>query len=182
MCRLTWELLSSGLNLGCLKSSCDSICSSFSGKSATKVVIFKWMQGCLGKSSNNTWEEFLIFSVIVLIIIFLIRLQIPNLGINEKYQKILQNYGYDIEAVCKLYSKQKQDPPLARNLPPIAGKILWARHLFHRIQQPMDSFQQQPAVLQTPDGKRIIHNYNKVARVLMEFEVIYHRGWLQQVK
>uniref|UniRef100_G1N2L4 Dynein axonemal heavy chain 5 n=1 Tax=Meleagris gallopavo TaxID=9103 RepID=G1N2L4_MELGA len=108
-------------------------------------------------------------------------LQIPNLGINEKYQKILQNYGYDIEAVCKLYTKQKQDPPLARNLPPIAGKILWARHLFHRIQQPMDSFQQQPAVLQTPDGKRVIHNYNKVARVLMEFEVIYHRGWLQQI-
>uniref|UniRef100_A0A669PBP7 Dynein axonemal heavy chain 5 n=1 Tax=Phasianus colchicus TaxID=9054 RepID=A0A669PBP7_PHACC len=95
------------------------------------------------------------------------------------FLKILQNYGDDIEAVCKLYTKQKQDPPLARNLPPIAGKILWARHLFHRIQQPMDSFQQQPAVLQTPDGKRIIHNYNKVARVLMEFEVIYHRGWLQ---
>uniref|UniRef100_A0A803XX58 Dynein axonemal heavy chain 5 n=1 Tax=Meleagris gallopavo TaxID=9103 RepID=A0A803XX58_MELGA len=136
----------------------------------------------LGKSSNNALEEFLNFSVIFLIIIFLIRLQIPNLGINEKYQKILQNYGYDIEAVCKLYTKQKQDPPLARNLPPIAGKILWARHLFHRIQQPMDSFQQQPAVLQTPDGKRVIHNYNKVARVLMEFEVIYHRGWLQQIE
>uniref|UniRef100_A0A803XWP5 Dynein axonemal heavy chain 5 n=1 Tax=Meleagris gallopavo TaxID=9103 RepID=A0A803XWP5_MELGA len=131
------------------------------------------------EDSNNALEEFLNFSVIFLIIIFLIRLQIPNLGINEKYQKILQNYGYDIEAVCKLYTKQKQDPPLARNLPPIAGKILWARHLFHRIQQPMDSFQQQPAVLQTPDGKRVIHNYNKVARVLMEFEVIYHRGWLQ---
>uniref|UniRef100_A0A669PQ64 Dynein axonemal heavy chain 5 n=1 Tax=Phasianus colchicus TaxID=9054 RepID=A0A669PQ64_PHACC len=127
-------------------------------------------------------EEFLNFSMIFLIINFLIRLQIPNLGINEKYQKILQNYGDDIEAVCKLYTKQKQDPPLARNLPPIAGKILWARHLFHRIQQPMDSFQQQPAVLQTPDGKRIIHNYNKVARVLMEFEVIYHRGWLQQIE
>uniref|UniRef100_A0A8V0X370 Dynein axonemal heavy chain 5 n=1 Tax=Gallus gallus TaxID=9031 RepID=A0A8V0X370_CHICK len=110
------------------------------------------------------------------------RLQIPNLGINEMYQKILQNYGYDIEAVCKLYTRQKQDPPLARNLPPIAGKILWARHLFHRIQQPMNSFQQHPAVLQTPDGKRIIHNYNKVARVLMEFEVIYHRGWLQQIE
>ncbi|OXB65197.1 hypothetical protein ASZ78_004954 [Callipepla squamata] len=110
------------------------------------------------------------------------RLQIPNLGIDEKYQKILQNYGYDLEAVCKLYTKQKQDPPLARNLPPIAGKILWARHLFHMIQQPMDSFQRHPAVLQTPDGKRIIRNYNKVARVLMEFEVIYHRGWLQQVE
>uniref|UniRef100_A0A8C4TXL7 Dynein axonemal heavy chain 5 n=1 Tax=Falco tinnunculus TaxID=100819 RepID=A0A8C4TXL7_FALTI len=119
--------------------------------------------------------------VFLMIIIFLSRLKIPNLGIDEKYQKILQNYGHDIETVCKIYTRQKQDPPLARNLPPIAGKILWARHLFHRIQEPMESFQQHPAVLQTPDGKRIIRNYNKVAKVLMKFEVIYHRGWLQQV-
>uniref|UniRef100_A0A8B9EBA4 Dynein axonemal heavy chain 5 n=1 Tax=Anser cygnoides TaxID=8845 RepID=A0A8B9EBA4_ANSCY len=98
------------------------------------------------------------------------------------YQKILQNYGHDIEAICKLYTKQKQDPPLARNLPPIAGRILWARHLFQRIQEPMESFQQHPSVLQTPDGKRVIRNYNKVAKVLMEFEVIYHRGWLQQIE
>ncbi|XP_065523675.1 dynein axonemal heavy chain 5 [Lathamus discolor] len=110
------------------------------------------------------------------------RLQIPNLGIDERYQKILQNYGHDIETVCKIYTKQKHDPPLARNLPPIAGKILWARHLFHRIQEPMETFQQHPAVLQTPDGKRVIRNYNKVAKVLVKFEVIYHRGWLQQIE
>ncbi|KAM9637240.1 dynein axonemal heavy chain 5 [Morphnus guianensis] len=110
------------------------------------------------------------------------RLQIPNLGIDEKYQKILQKYGHDIETVCKIYTRQKQDPPLARNLPPIAGKILWARHLFHRIQEPMESFQRRPAVLRTPDGKRIIRSYNRVAKVLTEFEVIYHRGWLQQVE
>ncbi|NWQ86048.1 DYH5 protein, partial [Burhinus bistriatus] len=110
------------------------------------------------------------------------RLQIPNLGIDEKYQKILQNYGHDIETVCKIYTRQKHDPPLARNLPPIAGKILWARHLFHRIEEPMESFQQHPAVLQTPEGKHIIRNYNKVAKALVEFEVIYHKGWLQQVE
>nr|XP_013808177.1 PREDICTED: dynein heavy chain 5, axonemal isoform X2 [Apteryx mantelli mantelli] len=110
------------------------------------------------------------------------RLEIPSLGVDEKYLKILQNYGHDIETVSKLYTKQKQNPPLARNLPPIAGKILWARHLFCRIQEPMESFQQHPAVLQTADGKRITRNYNKVAKVLLEFEVIYHRAWLQQIE
>ncbi|CAM4590230.1 unnamed protein product [Lepidochelys kempii] len=110
------------------------------------------------------------------------RLEIPNLGIDEKYQKILQNYGHDIEMVSKLYTKQKNDPPLARNLPPIAGKILWARQLFHKIQEPMDLFQQHPTVLQTGEAKRIVRNYNKVAKVLLEFEVIYHRGWLQQIE
>lgn len=118
----------------------------------------------------------------MIILVFVIRLEIPNLCIDERYQKILQNYGHDIEMVSKLYTKQKNDPPLARNLPPIAGKILWARQLFHRIQEPMDLFQQHPTVLQTGDAKRIVRNYNKVAKVLLEFEVIYHRGWLQQVK
>lgn len=116
-----------------------------------------------------------------MIIIFLSRLQIPNLGIDEKYQKIFQNYGHDIETICKIYTRYKKDPPLARNLPPIAGKILWARHLFHRIKGPMETFQRHPAVLRTPDGKSIIRNYNKVAKVLMKFEVIYYREWLQQV-
>ncbi|XP_044298752.1 dynein axonemal heavy chain 5 [Varanus komodoensis] len=110
------------------------------------------------------------------------RLGIPNLGIDDKYQVILQNYGYDIEMVSKLYSKQKNDPPLARNLPPMAGKILWARQLFHRIQEPMNLFQKHPTVLQRAEAKAVICNYNRVAKVLLEFEVVYHRGWLQQVQ
>ncbi|MBN3299949.1 DYH5 protein, partial [Amia calva] len=110
------------------------------------------------------------------------RLGIPELGIDAKYQKILQNYSRDIEMVSKIYTKQKSEPPIARDLPPIAGKILWSRQLFRRIQEPMDLFQQQAGVLQTPEAKRIIRNYNKVAKVLLEFEVLYHRGWLTQIE
>ncbi|XP_078247829.1 dynein axonemal heavy chain 5 isoform X3 [Pogona vitticeps] len=110
------------------------------------------------------------------------RLKIPNLGIDDKYKVILQNYGHDIEMVSKLYSRQKNDPPLARNLPPMAGKILWARQLFHRIQEPMSLFQKHSTVLQTAEAKPIIRNYNRVAKVLLEFEIVYHRGWLQQVQ
>ncbi|XP_014347801.2 dynein axonemal heavy chain 5 [Latimeria chalumnae] len=110
------------------------------------------------------------------------RLGIPDLGIDEKYQRILQNYGRDIEIVSKIYTKQKNEPPIARDLPPIAGKILWARQLFRRIHEPMDLFQQHPKLLQTAEAKRIIRNYNKVAKVLLEFEVLYHRGWLKQIE
>lgn len=39
--------------------------------------------------------------------------------------------------VQKLYQKQKNDPPCGRVLPPIAGKIAWARQLFRKIEQPM---------------------------------------------
>ena len=48
-------------------------------------------------------------------------LNLPNLGIQEKYHRILSNYHRDIELVGKLYQKNKNDPPVARDLPPIAG-------------------------------------------------------------
>ncbi|XP_069770267.1 dynein axonemal heavy chain 5 isoform X3 [Narcine bancroftii] len=110
------------------------------------------------------------------------RLEIPGLALDEKYQKVLQNYGQDIEMVSKLYTRQKNDPPISRDMPPIAGKILWARQLFHKIQEPMELFQHQPNILQTAEAKCIVRNYNKVAKVLLEFEVLYHRGWLRQIE
>ncbi|KAM4633147.1 dynein axonemal heavy chain 5 isoform 2-T2 [Polymixia lowei] len=110
------------------------------------------------------------------------RLGIPDLGIEEKYQRILQNYGRDIEMVSRIYTKQKLDPPVGRDLPPVAGRILWARQLYRRIQEPMDLFQQHPGVLSTPEAKRIIRNYNRVAEVLLEYEMLYHHGWMKQME
>lgn len=45
----------------------------------------------------------------------------------------------------------------------------------------MDMFQEMPEQLQSAEGKKIIKNYNKVAKVLLEFEVLYHREWMRQV-
>ncbi|XP_022609362.1 dynein heavy chain 5, axonemal [Seriola dumerili] len=110
------------------------------------------------------------------------RLGIPDLGIDEKYQRILQNYGRDIEMVSRIYMKQKLDPPIDRDLPPVAGRIMWARQLYSRIQGPMDLFQQHPGVLSTPEAKRIIKNFNRLARVLLEFEILYHHNWMKKME
>jgi dynein heavy chain len=108
-------------------------------------------------------------------------LRLPNMGIQEKYQRILQHYARDVDMVSRTYQKNKSDPPVARDLPPVAGKIAWSRQLFRRIQEPMEVFQQHQAILQTNDAKKVIKNFNKLAKVLLEFEVLYHRGWLRQV-
>jgi dynein heavy chain len=36
-----------------------------------------------------------------------------------------------------MYEKDKHDPPIPRNLPPVAGNITWSRHLLKRIEEPM---------------------------------------------
>ena len=81
--------------------------------------------------------------------------------------KILAHYGRDVEAVIKHYTRNKEDPPVARDMPPIAGKIAWARQLFRRIQGPMEMFESEhQALLKTPEAKTIIKNYNKLAETL----------------
>ncbi|XP_076449856.1 dynein axonemal heavy chain 5-like isoform X2 [Babylonia areolata] len=109
-------------------------------------------------------------------------LKLPNMGIEEKYQRILMHYSRDVEMVSRVYQKNKADPPVARDLPPVAGKIAWARQLFRRIQEPMEVFQQHQNILNSPEAKKIIKNFNKLARVLLEFEMLYYRGWCRQVE
>ena len=41
--------------------------------------------------------------------------------------------------------KHKDDPPIPRDMPPVAGKISWARQLFRRIQEPMEIFKVTPS-------------------------------------
>ena len=59
---------------------------------------------------------------------------------------------------------------------------MWARQLFRRIKDPMELFQDKaPHILKSPEAKKIIRNYNKVGKVLLEFEVLYHREWIRQI-
>ena len=68
-------------------------------------------------------------------------------------------------------------------MPPISGRIGWVRQLFHCLEQPMRLIEgQQPSVLDTPDGRRALRNYNRVAYALVKYEIVYHRGWLAQVE
>ena len=103
-------------------------------------------------------------------------------AIADKYHKILLQFGRDIENIQKTYQRLRHEPPVARDLPPIAGKIMWARQMFRRIQEPMEHLKNYPEILQGDDSKRIVRNYNKVAKVLLEFEVLYHQAWVKQVR
>ncbi|NWR45019.1 DYH8 protein, partial [Regulus satrapa] len=94
---------------------------------------------------------------------------------------ILQHYVAELEATKKLYQTQKDDPPLARNMPPIAGKILWVRQLFRRVNEPISYFHKHSDILASPEGKAVVQSYNKLAYVLVEFEVVYHSAWMKEI-
>uniref|UniRef100_A0A8V0ZHJ8 Dynein axonemal heavy chain 8 n=1 Tax=Gallus gallus TaxID=9031 RepID=A0A8V0ZHJ8_CHICK len=81
----------------------------------------------------------------------------------------------------QIYQIHKDDPPLARNMPPVAGKILWVRQLFRRINEPINYFHKNSNILTSPEGKAVVQLYNRVAYVLVQFEVVYHNAWMKEI-
>ncbi|XP_026168780.1 dynein heavy chain 8, axonemal-like isoform X2 [Mastacembelus armatus] len=80
-----------------------------------------------------------------------------------------------------LYNEQKYNHPLARNMPPVAGRIGWVRHLYQKIEEPMSYIKEHTDVLYSPDGQAVVKMYNQAAVVFVEFETVYHRAWMAEV-
>ncbi|KAL7690391.1 putative AAA+ ATPase domain, dynein heavy chain region D6 P-loop domain-containing protein [Plasmopara halstedii] len=102
--------------------------------------------------------------------------------LDSKFIVIFYKYGLDLSHVQELYERHRHDPPVARNLPPVAGNIQWSRHLLRRIEEPMRKFESNPNVLSTKDSKKIIKTYNKVARTLVAFEYLWYEAWCRSVE
>merc|ERR1719210_925248 len=109
-------------------------------------------------------------------------LEIPSLGITQKLTKIFMQFNKEIENIRLLYQKHREEPPIPRDMPPVAGKIAWARQLYRKIQEPMDIFALHPYVFEGVEAKKVVRCYNKVAEVLLKFEMLYHQAWEQSVQ
>lgn len=101
--------------------------------------------------------------------------------LDSKLNIIFLNYGLELEKTQQLYEKLKEDPPIQRNLPPVAGNITWSRHLLKRIEEPMQQFEANQNVLAGKDAKKIIKMYNKIARTLVAFEFTWMNAWVKSI-
>nr|XP_046263890.1 dynein axonemal heavy chain 8-like isoform X2 [Scatophagus argus] len=93
---------------------------------------------------------------------------------------ILQRYASEIEFVKKLYDEQRNDPPLARNMPPVAGRIGWVRNLYKKIEQPIFYMQENSIILSSPAGQRVVKMYNQIAAAFVKFEYVNHTAWMEE--
>ena len=110
------------------------------------------------------------------------RVAFLGVDLSSHYNQSVVLLNAELQAVKQLYMSDRSDPAIARNTPPLAGRIMWARNLFARIEEPMMILQQlKPAIFETADAKRLIKQYNKIGRVLTEFEIVCHNAWKEAV-
>lgn len=73
----------------------------------------------------------------------------------QKFRDILVQYQKEVDTMEKLFSTQRDAPPLHKNHPPIAGSIFWERSLFHRIKHVIIRFQSMEDMMQSDMGKAV---------------------------
>ena len=121
-------------------------------------------------------------------------------AITAKYSEILKIFSNEVERVRKVrrkvapshlpqlhlplpqaYYSEKADPPLTINMPPLSGKVGWARQLGHHLEQPIVRLQARPALLDNGPGRAVVRRYNKIALALTEYEIVHYKAWVEMV-
>ena len=62
--------------------------------------------------------------------------------LEKKHMELIASYADDLHTVQHLFMENRNTPPIAHNLPPIAGALTWCRGLLERVRQPMDKLRE----------------------------------------
>ncbi|GAB1610879.1 dynein axonemal heavy chain 5 [Argonauta hians] len=106
---------------------------------------------------------------------------IRKLDLSERFFTLLRNFNKDLEAVRKLYQKQRLDPEIPYNMPPTAGRIMWAQELRRKIEEPMKCFMEKRELMKHPDGLKLTSSYQKFTKCLDDYSTCYYESWYKAV-
>jgi dynein heavy chain len=88
---------------------------------------------------------------------------VVNRKMLQKFDDILQQYSKELGKMHDLFEERKDNPPLYKNYPPVAGAISWAASLFRMAKKPIMRFVSMPSLLETVTGGKIKSEYMQFA-------------------
>ncbi|KXS21993.1 hypothetical protein M427DRAFT_494431 [Gonapodya prolifera JEL478] len=100
----------------------------------------------------------------------------------SKFSDILAQYSKEVDVISDIFAKHKDQPPIAKNQPQVAGAIGWSRSLFHRIKQTIKRFQSLEEMLQSDQGRAVTKQYLLVAKSMRDYEQGLYQKWCQTVE
>ncbi|XP_075973556.1 dynein heavy chain 8, axonemal kl-3 [Anticarsia gemmatalis] len=108
-------------------------------------------------------------------------LKLNCLYLEDQYYDLIRTYTAEIESIRDRYNEERDHPDLPRNMPPVAGRVMWIRFYDNNIKVPMETFKKHHEVITHMNTQRCIKLYNVMAIVFTEYELIYHHAWAENV-
>ncbi|KPI94920.1 Dynein heavy chain 8, axonemal [Papilio xuthus] len=68
------------------------------------------------------------------------KLKLDCLYLEDQYYDLIRNFTAEIENIRDRYNEERENPELPRNMPPVAGRIMWIRFYNKNIKLPMEEF------------------------------------------
>ncbi|KAK9499797.1 hypothetical protein O3M35_002767 [Rhynocoris fuscipes] len=109
-----------------------------------------------------------------------ISLKIPLTQMSEKYSRILKFCDKQLDKVMKIFKKQKHRPPIARNFPPLSGKICWSRSLKENLKELITAASEHPSLKSLPETTDLQKKFNYFTKIVNQYEEGIHKVWVAE--
>lgn len=99
---------------------------------------------------------------------------------SDKYDRVLKYCEKEVDRIIKMYKKERDDPPLPRMFPPIAGRIKWARSLVSHLDELMVSVTTHQVLKTLPATIDVSKRYRAAENMLKSYENDMVAIWMSQ--
>ncbi|XP_033231151.1 dynein heavy chain 5, axonemal [Belonocnema kinseyi] len=106
--------------------------------------------------------------------------KIPLTKLDEKYTLVVRYCEKEVERILRLFKRQRDDPPLPRHLPPIAGRLTWANSLKVHMDDLANSVSNHPVLKTLPITADLIRRYNHITSILSQYQADIAEVWTHQ--
>jgi len=101
--------------------------------------------------------------------------------LENQYEAVLLQYQSELADMKELFLTQKDNPPIARNMPENAGKIAWARSITGRIEAPIEKFKTKVKQLNAHQFMGVAKEYVELAKMLdKDYEAAIYDKWVKE--
>ncbi|CAM9264977.1 unnamed protein product, partial [Hapterophycus canaliculatus] len=98
--------------------------------------------------------------------------------LERKHALMVQDFAAEVALVMQLFLKNKDRPPVAHNLPPLAGALTWSKGLLERVSLPMAKITGfNKKVLATEEARELVKAYTLLVGQLGDFENENIEAW-----
>ena len=102
----------------------------------------------------------------------------------HKHAHLVSTFGSDLKVVMDIFRAHKDAPPIGRNMPPVAGAVLWIRGLKERIVDPYERFKTLHASpsMESEETKEVFKLHAQAMELFDVYETQQFGAWCEAIE